>query len=383
MKQIRPPLTFSITNSIKDIPKQAWDGLFGDIIEDYGYHKTLEDAKMKEFSISYLLGKRDEQIVAILPFFIMHFSFETVIGGFLHSIAHSLRHLLRVKAMFIGSPATERYYLAIAKNEDLKEIINNILTYLYKFAKKEKLSGMLFYNISQKDKLLAEYLAKKNFFEMESLPNTIIKINTDSLDSHISSLSRNTRRDLRRKLRRSNQRASLRTEIRDNIEGIENDVYKLYMNNFNDSDVYFEVLTPEFFTNICKNMPGTAKYFITYNKDKIVAFNLCLIKNGLFLDKYIGFDQDLAKTLHLYFTTFCYNLDWSIKNGLRFYQTGVSDYYPKIRLGAKLIPLYIYTKAFNPLLNIFLRIFKKIIEPKNLDSSLKEVRWFIKDGVEI
>ncbi len=130
-------------------------------------------------------------------------------------------------------------------------------------------------------------------------------------------------------------------------------------------------------------MPGIAKYFITYNKDKIVAFNLCLIKNNIFLDKYIGFDQVLAKAYHLYFTTFCYNFDWCIKNGLRFYQTGATDYYPKMRLGAKLIPLYIYTRAFNPLLNTFLKIFKKFIEPKNLDSSLKDIKWFIKDGAEI
>lgn len=383
MTQTYPPLTFSIASSIKDIPKLAWDSLFGEIIEDYGYHKTLEDAGMKKFSIGYLLGKRQEQIVAILPFFITNFSFETVIGGFLHRIAHSLRRFLQVKVMFIGSPSTERYYLAIGQNENLKGIINSALLYLYRFAKKERLSGVLFYNISQKDKLLAEYLAKKNFFEMEGLPNTIIKISSDSLGSHINSLSRNMRKDLRRKLRRSSEQASLRTEIRDNIEGIEKDVYKLYMSNFNDSDVHFEILTPEFFTNICKNMPGIAKYFITYNKDKIVAFNLCLIKNNIFLDKYIGFDQVLAKAYHLYFTTFCYNFDWCIKNGLRFYQTGATDYYPKMRLGAKLIPLYIYTRAFNPLLNTFLKIFKKFIEPKNLDSSLKDIKWFIKDGAEI
>lgn len=383
MAQIRPPLIFSTTSSIKDIPKQTWDSLFGDIIEDYGYHKTLKDAGMKEFSIGYLLGKRDEKIVAILPFFIMNFSFDMVIGGPFHRIAHKLRRFLQVKIIFIGSPSTEMYHLAIAKNENLKEIINNALPYICRFAKKEKLLGVLFYNISQKDKLLAGCLAKKNFFEMESLPNTIIKINTDSLDGHINSLSPNMRRDLRRKLRRSGEQASLRTEIRDNIEGIEDDIYKLYMNNFNDSDVHFEILTPEFFTNICKNMPGIAKYFITYNKDKIVAFNLCLIKNNLFIDKFIGLDQDSAKIYHLYFTTFCYNFDWCIKNNLRFYQPGATDYFPKIRLGAKLIPLYIYAKAFNPLLNTFLKIFKKFIEPRNLDPSLKDIKWFIKDDVDI
>ena len=377
------PLNFSIINAISDIPEHVWNGLFGNIIEDYGYHKTLQESESKDCSIKYLLGKRTDKILVIVPFFIMNFSFETVIGPPLHIIAHKIRKFLQIKVMFIGSPTTERFHLAIDNNEELKDVLDKAIAYLDKFARKEKLAGILFYNISEKNKLLAGYLAKQGFFEMESLPSTIIKINADSLESYINSLSSNMRKDLKRKLRRSQERVSLRTEIRDNIDGIEEEIYELYMHNFSDSDVHFEILSPRFFTDICKNMPNIAKYFITYDKDKIVAFDLCFVKNGLFLDKYIGFDQRRAKEYHLYFTTFCYNLDWCIKNGLRYYQPGATDYYPKIRLGAKLIPLYIYAKAFNPLLNTLLKIFKKYIEPKNLDSSLKNIQWFIDTGDQV
>jgi len=120
-------------------------------------------------------------------------------------------------------------------------------------------------------------------------------------------------------------------------------------------------------------MPEIAKYFITYDKEKIVAFNLCLIKNNLFIDKFIGFDKELAHKYHLYFTTFCHNMDWCMKNGIRTYQPGTTDYYPKMRLGAKLIPLYIYAKSFNPLFNVLVRIFAKWIEPKNIDATLREI----------
>ncbi|MCX5707312.1 MAG: GNAT family N-acetyltransferase, partial [Candidatus Omnitrophica bacterium] len=111
----------------------------------------------------------------------------------------------------------------------------------------------------------------------------------------------------------------------------------------------------------------------TYDKGKIIAFNLCLLKNRVFIDKFIGFDYTVAHKYHLYYTTFCHNIEWCIKHGFSVYQPGFSDYHPKIRLGAKLIPLDIYAKAYNPLLNSIIRLIKPLIEPKNIDSTLKEI----------
>lgn len=206
---------------------------------------------------------------------------------------------------------------------------------------------------------------------MGSLPNTLLEINADSLETYINGLSKNTRKDLKRKLKKSSDEARLTTNIRENIDDLSGEIYQLYLNNLNNAHVRFEVLTPEFFKNICKNMPGIARFFITYDRGKIVAFNLCLAKNNLCIDKFIGFDSLLAHKYHLYFTTFCHNIAWCMDNGFRFYQLGVTDYHPKLRLGARLVPLYIYAKAINPLLNFFIKLTAKFIEPRNLDTSLK------------
>lgn len=373
-------LNFSIVNTIKEIAKEDWDRLFGkDIIEDHGYQKTLEEAKLKEFSFGYLLGKRDKNLIAIIPFFVMDFSFDTLIRGLLHRLMLKLKKIFTLKILFLGSPTTEEFYLGISKSEDLTTILNKALEKVYEFCKGGEIKGFLFYNISEKNKPLAEYLTKKRFIKMEGLPTTLIKINANSLEDYIKDLSKNTRKDLRRKLRRSTEEAQLTTELREDISDIACEIYKLYLNNFDESSVHFEILTQEFFQNICHNMPRVAKFFVTYDKDEIVAFNLALIKGDLFIDKFIGLDLNVAHKYHLYFTTFCHNIDWCIKNGLRFYQPGATDYYPKIRLGAELIPLYIYAKALNPMLNAFIRSISRLIEPKNIDSTLKDIKECKKD----
>jgi len=278
-----------------------------------------------------------------------------------------------MKVIFLGSPTAEEFYFGFSRHEELGAFLNKALPKIYEFAKENKVNAIAFNNLSGKNKFLAQALMRRNFIRLESLATTMIEIKAKSLEEYLASLSKNMRKDIKRKLRRSAEQVVLRTEIRSNVDDIIDRIYNLYLNNFTDSDVHFEILTPEFFKNICRNMPGVAKFFITYDKDRIVAFNLCLIKNDLFIDKFIGFDKELAKKYHLYFTTFCHNFDWCIKNNIRYYQPGTTDYYPKMRLGAKLIPLYIYAKAFNPLLNTIVRLTAKWIEPKNIDSTLREI----------
>lgn len=207
---------------------------------------------------------------------------------------------------------------------------------------------------------------------MEGFPNTLITVKAKSLEDYINTLGASTRKDLRRKLRKSAALAELKTEIYDDIKGLEGDVYRLYRQNLEDSSVSFEELTAEFFSNIFRNMKGVARLFITKEKDRIVAFNLCLIKGNTCIDKFIGFDRQVANKYHLYHFSFCHNIDYCIKNGIESYLMGVTDYHPKIRLGAKLIPLYYSVKAFNPVLNLILKPGLKVFQPKNFDKSLRK-----------
>jgi predicted N-acyltransferase len=215
---------------------------------------------------------------------------------------------------------------------------------------------------------------------METLPTTMIELKANSLEDYLGHLSRNARKDFKHKLRNSASKTHLAVEERQDVGDIIQDIHRLYLNNFSEPDVHFEILTPEFFLNISKNLPGVAKFFITKDGEKIVAFNLCLAKGDLLIDKFIGFDSELSRKYHLYFTTFAYNLEWCIKNGLQYYQPGQSDYYPKVRLGAKLIRLFDYTRAFNPLLHLILKLTAKFIEPKNIDSSLRDVEKIFRRG---
>lgn len=371
-------LIFNITDTINAISKDDWERLFPkEVIEGYGYHKTLEESSLKEFSMFYLTAKRADNLVAIIPFFTMDFSITTLIRGPLHKLIFFIRKLfkrfLMVQMIFIGSPTAEELYIATSKNEDRMKIISKALDKLYEFSRIKKIKTISIYNLTKKDGELGRHLIAAGFMPMENFPTTRFEIKAKSLEEYIAGLGSSTRKDVRRKLRKSSGVVKLETEITDCVNDTIDEIYKLYMNNFNDSDIHFEILTPDFFLKICRNMPDSARYFITRNEGKIVAFNLCFIENGTCIDKFIGLDYNFALKYHTYYTTFCHNIDWCIKNNVRFYQPGQGDYDAKIRLGASLIPLFIYIKSFNPLLNFLMKPIVKAIEPKKFDSALKDL----------
>ncbi|MEI8349652.1 MAG: GNAT family N-acetyltransferase [Candidatus Omnitrophota bacterium] len=377
-------LNFTVTDTLDNIPQNTWDRLFGyDLIESYGYHKTLHEAKLNEFATYYLIGKRNDATVAIIPFFTMEFSFTTLIRGPLQRIVFGIRkfykNFLTMKIVFIGSPTTESFHIGVAETENKNCIIDHAYKKIETFSRTHHINTILFYNLTNADQSLMKHLLNNGFAGMEDFPGARLEIQAKSLDEYIAHLGSSTRKDIRRKLRKSTQAAVLETEIRETVDGIIDDLYKLYLNNFNESDIHFEILTPEFFTKLCHNMPGIVKCFVTRHNGKIVAFNMCFVKGNFCIDKFIGLDYTVALQYNLYYTTICYNIDWCIKNGIRYYQPGQGDYDAKIRLGAKLIPLYIFIKSFNPLLNFFMKPIIQLTQPKNFDPALKNLAKYRKE----
>jgi predicted N-acyltransferase len=379
-------LNFYILDTINQIPQPDWNNLFGsDIIESYGYHKTLEESGLDEFSIHYLVGKRGQETIAIVPFFTMDFSLTTIIRGRIQKIILGIRKLLKrflkMRILFVGAPMTEHLYIGISEKEDSNLIFKNILEKLSQFSRKYGIKTMTFYNLTNEHAKLRTYLEKNGFHCMEDLPNSQIQMKFANIEEYINTMGSSTRKDIRRKLKKSCSMVKLETQVVDNIENEIEEIYKLYMNNFNDSDIRFEVLTPQFFINISRNMDGCVKYFLTRDNGKLVAFNLCFVKNDCFIDKVIGLDYSCAYDYSLYYTTLFYNIDWCIKNGVRYYQPGQGDYDAKIRLGAKLIPLYLYVKTANPLLSLFAKPVTRLIAPKNFDPALKNLaKYKIQDN---
>jgi predicted N-acyltransferase len=183
-----------------------------------------------------------------------------------------------------------------------------------------------------------------------------MELSFSSFDDYLMSLGRATRKDIRRKLKNAYSKARIHVQITDDVTEIVDDVYRLYLNTYDEGEVKFERLTREFFLNVSKNKGFGAKFFLYYVNGKLGAFNLCLIHDNLFIDKFIGFDYDISYEHNLYFTSWCYNVQWCIEHSIQYYQTGQTEYAPKVQLGGALIPLYAYIRHSRRARNFILQV---------------------------
>ena len=193
-----------------------------------------------------------------------------------------------------------------------------------------------------------------------------VPIDFGSTDAFLNRLSHARRKNLRRKLREG---AAIEVEaIQTGDPRFGNDafiaeVYRLYCQVYAQSEIHFDLLSKGFFRAVLRSAEMNATMFRYRTAGTMIGWNLCFERDGMLIDKYIGFDYPAARAHHLYTFSWFRNLQHALDRGLRMYVAGWTDPEIKRQLGARLTPTLHAVRARNPLLRAALRRAKRWFEP--------------------
>jgi hypothetical protein len=67
-------------------------------------------------------------------------------------------------------------------------------------------------------------------------------------------------------------------------------------------------------------------------------------------------------------------MNWCIENKMKKYNMGQTGYEPKKRLDFEFIPLYLYGRHRNRIVNIFFGILSKFFEPDRFEPTIQNMR---------
>jgi hypothetical protein len=81
--------------------------------------------------------------------------------------------------------------------------------------------------------------------------------------------------------------------------------------------------------------------FLYWHEDQLIAFNLCYHTDRVLIDKFIGFELPLARTLNLYVVSWMNNVRYCIGRGIPLLQSGQTAYAMKLHLGSHLLANWI------------------------------------------
>lgn len=242
---------------------------------------------------------------------------------------------------FLGTTVTE--YSLLPQEQTVSQVIEGIATAMQTqdltIIKDLPInSPLLSAEDNQYSQQLIEYATQHGFLSVEGQALAYVPIDFVDQADYLSRLSKSRRKNLKRKLKSLQQ---LEIEVvatgdhRFQDAEFRAELYALYLEVYQQSEIHFDLLTAGFFDQILQDQQAQGRIFFYRYQQQLVGFNICYIHQNNLVDKYIGFNYDLALQFNLYFVSWFVNLDYAKQQQLNFYIAGWTDPEVKSQLGAQ------------------------------------------------
>jgi Acetyltransferase (GNAT) domain len=371
---------FQVFSRATDIDPEVWRAAFGDDQKDFEYYRLIEETLASDFAFRYmLLTNETDQPIALQPLILVDQDLaatataQSILAHVVRGIRRFWPRFLRTRMLMAGCLVGESKLGLIppTSHDKASEILAEALV---RYGRQEKIRLIAAKDFSANARELFTPLVKAGYTHLEGFPSLILHLNFDSFDEYLRThLSKITRKGLRRKLRKSDKTCPpIQLEVLEDCSGVVDEIYPLYLQVTERSDVNFEVFTKEYFLEAGRRMPGRFRYFVWRRAGKAIAFSFCTIWGDTLYDNDIGLDYEVAYDLNLYYVTFRDLIEWALRRGLKYYCSAPFNYDPKLRLGLNLVDLDLYVRHTSRLINAVLRVVAPHFSPAKSDPVLQK-----------
>lgn len=187
---------------------------------------------------------------------------------------------------------------------------------------------------------LCRVLAAAGFVLLEGQAMAYIPLDFTSLDEFFGRFSASRRADWRRKRKK---RSATRLQIIATGNPLlaepqmVEQVYRLYENVYNNSDIHFDKLTKPFFAKVLSDGRSGGRLFCYWQDDRLIGYCLGFLEAGLFIDKYRGAEYPAFRENNLYYVSWFDMLEYALAHGCRAAVFGWTDPEIKAYLGASFL----------------------------------------------
>jgi predicted N-acyltransferase len=363
-----------VFRKISDIPESHWSGIFSEAPLSYPFLKTLDSLNFPQFDFYYVMFYDGPEPQAATTLFLMKdFHLDMAVSGALKYFIRLLRKIfprfLCERVLFCGLI----YCIGkIGIKENPQGAMEALVGAMEGLAKKEKAGALVFKDFDASYGPIFEPLFSRGFVRMKSFPNAVLKINFDSFEAYLKTLSPSSRQGFRRKLKKISANPPFDFEITDTVSPeLSAQMHGLYLETMRHAEVEFEELPRDYFSAFSRSMPGRVKYFLWRLNGKLIIFAQCFTEGRHFIDYYLGFDYSVSHKYNLYLVRFKKLLEWCMENGVKTYEIGQSSYEIKRRLGFEFLPLYVYSRPCNKAAAFLSVIFHRFLAFERFEPALR------------
>ena len=350
-----------------------WQRAFNGHAKDHRYHRITAETLAGQFDHRYLfLENSATGEIAMQQLFFVRQDLTAGMPGKLRALLNWPRKIfpgwLQMRILMLGCSASEG-----SLDSAQPWAVDALGETLAAFARSSKVSIVLLKDYPSHYREALKPLLSRGYSRAPSMPACGLKLDFASFDEFLQKrVSYSFRKNLRRKFKKLADHPPLELEVVTDVSHVADEIYPLYTQTFQRSELRFEELTKDFLVRIGREMPESARFFLWRQNGKIVAFALCIIHGDTIHDLNVGLDYAVALDLHLYFVTWRDVVQWALDNGLKRYYTAPLNYDPKFHLRMELAPLDLYAWHTSRLINPLFRIALRFLQPVRHDKVIRK-----------
>jgi hypothetical protein len=326
-----------VYGSARDIEPELWESSFGGQPKDGRFYQIVEDCMESQFTFLYVVMRNAlSGEAAVQPAFVVDQDGAAGLPKAARNIMATIRkafpRFFRLRLLMVGCAAGAQIIVMKDFPSEYREMIGPVF--------------------------------EQDYRRVPGLPAATLELDYTSFEDYLQNkLSKVFRKNLRRKFRKLEDVPPITMEVHTDVTDIADEIFALYWQMFQRAELQFEVLNRDYFERLGREMPEKIRFFVWRQEGRIIAFNLCLVHDGVIYDLDIGMDYSLALGLHLYFVTWRDVIQWSIEQGLRVYHAGPLNYDPKLHLKLALGPQDLYARHVNKWLNAPFKLAMQFMHP--------------------
>lgn len=365
-----------IERSASAFSDEEWSEAFAGEAKDGRYHAIVQSTIRGDFAYRYLSVRDYRGRLRVLqPFFLTNQDLLVGVPAVVRSAAAAIRKLFprfMMQLMLMAGCAAGEGHPGLLG--DAAESAAMLFESLDEYGRRQGAKMVTLKDFPKLNRARLEAgAAAAGYKRIPSFPGTVIEVSDYvHFDDYLArAVGKATRKSMRRKFRAADAlQPSLSFEVLSDPAPEAEALCALYQQVYERSEFRFEALTPDYFRELSRQMPDTARFFVWRVAGRPVAMSATLVLDGKIYDNYLGLDYAVAHERHLYYVTLRDIFNWAVQNGITTYYSTPLDYEPKLRMRFRLAPLDLYVKHLNRAINpIFGRVLP-FLEPTRYDKIL-------------
>ena len=356
----------------------VWRSMFAGERKDHRYYEIVEDALPDNFEYRYFaIRDGGGRIRAVQPFFLIDQDIvEGVTPDYMRWVSFVRRvypRFLKLRTLMVGCSAGEGH-LACADDLPATATAELLSRDIVKHARALGADLIVLKEFPACYREALECFVRAGFARAPFMPMTKLNIDYDSFDAYISTaLSGNARRHLRKNLR-ATAGERIRMSVTDDVTGLIDEIYPLYLQVYERSKLHFEKLTKDYFRQLSVRMKDKVRFLLWHRGNRLAAFGMYMIQGDQLFSEYLGFDYAIALDLHLYHCMVRDVTTWAIERRFKWIRSSSLNYDPKLHFGHQLDPIDLYVRHVSPMVNPVMKVALRWLQPVRYDATLKKFR---------